>query len=70
MSQAIKTLRSCKVTLTHSPSGSPKCALFIVARLLLRLLGGKSSDASSYYEHPKKRGSILPLFTSKLRTCS
>ncbi|PCK31238.1 hypothetical protein CEX98_13100 [Pseudoalteromonas piscicida] len=39
------------------PSGSPECGLFIVAQLLLRLLGGKSSAATKAYSGKQKSNS-------------
>ncbi|PAY00091.1 hypothetical protein CKO50_17615 [Pseudoalteromonas sp. HM-SA03] len=39
------------------PLGSPECALFIVAQLLLRLLGGKSSVAIKTHSGEQKSNS-------------
>ncbi|USE69686.1 hypothetical protein CTT31_11350 [Pseudoalteromonas maricaloris] len=39
------------------PSGSPECALFIVAQLLPRLLGGKSSVATKTHSGEQKSNS-------------
>ncbi|TMN34771.1 hypothetical protein CWB89_05505, partial [Pseudoalteromonas piscicida] len=39
------------------PLGSPECALFIVAQLLPRLLGGKSSVASKTHSEEQKSNS-------------
>ncbi|TMN34858.1 hypothetical protein CWB89_15165 [Pseudoalteromonas piscicida] len=39
------------------PLGSPECALFIVAQLLLRLLGGKSSAATKTHSGEQKSNS-------------
>ncbi|MBD0781351.1 hypothetical protein FX995_06420 [Pseudoalteromonas flavipulchra] len=39
------------------PLGSPECALFIVAQLLLRLLGGKSSVATKTHSGEQKSNS-------------
>ncbi|ATD08307.1 hypothetical protein PPIS_a3533 [Pseudoalteromonas piscicida] len=39
------------------PLGSPECALFIVAQLLPRLLGGKSSVATKTHSGEQKSNS-------------
>ncbi|MBE0374334.1 hypothetical protein PFLA_a4049 [Pseudoalteromonas flavipulchra NCIMB 2033 = ATCC BAA-314] len=39
------------------PLGSPECALFIVAQLLPRLLGGKSSVAIKTHSEEQKSNS-------------
>ncbi|WP_102058398.1 hypothetical protein [Pseudoalteromonas sp. NC201] len=39
------------------PLGSPECALFIVAQLLPRLLGGKSSVATKTHSEEQKSNS-------------
>ncbi|WP_328820801.1 hypothetical protein [Pseudoalteromonas galatheae] len=39
------------------PLGSPECALFIVAQLLPRLLGGKSSAATKTHSEEQKSNS-------------
>ncbi|ASD67632.1 hypothetical protein B1L02_11805 [Pseudoalteromonas piscicida] len=39
------------------PLGSPECALFIVAQLLLRLLSGKSSVAIKTHSREQKSNS-------------
>ncbi|NLR21640.1 hypothetical protein [Pseudoalteromonas maricaloris] len=41
----------------RSPLGSPECALFIVAQLLPRLLGGKSSVATKTHAGEQKSNS-------------
>ncbi|NOU50979.1 hypothetical protein HG263_10590 [Pseudoalteromonas sp. JBTF-M23] len=38
----------------YSPLGSTECALFIVAKLLLGLLGGKSSVATKAHSKEQK----------------
>ncbi|TMN32740.1 hypothetical protein [Pseudoalteromonas sp. S2755] len=43
--------------LKRCPLGSPECALFIVAQLLPRLLGGKSSVATKTHLEEQKSNS-------------
>ncbi|USE68326.1 hypothetical protein CTT31_04000 [Pseudoalteromonas maricaloris] len=54
------------------PLGSPECALFIVAQLLPRLLGGKSSVATKTHSEEQKSNSkgqqALALFNNKIAT--
>ncbi|ATD06093.1 hypothetical protein PPIS_a0879 [Pseudoalteromonas piscicida] len=51
----------------RSPSGSPECALFIVAQLLPRLLGGKSSVATKTHSEEQKSNSKGQQALTKLK---
>ncbi|WP_143484405.1 hypothetical protein, partial [Pseudoalteromonas piscicida] len=46
-----------EMPIKRCPLGSPECALFIVAQLLLRLLGGKSSAATKTHSGEQKSNS-------------
>ncbi|WP_249933423.1 hypothetical protein, partial [Pseudoalteromonas piscicida] len=46
-----------EMPIKRCPSGSPECALFIVAQLLLRLLGGKPSAATKTHSGEQKSNS-------------
>ncbi|WP_249327184.1 hypothetical protein, partial [Pseudoalteromonas piscicida] len=48
---------SVDILIKRCPLGSPECALFIVAQLLPRLLGGKSSVASKTHSEEQKSNS-------------
>ncbi|TMO91507.1 hypothetical protein CWC11_22450 [Pseudoalteromonas sp. S3178] len=43
-----------EMLIKRCPLGSPECALFIVAQLLPRLLGGKSSVATKTHSEEQK----------------
>ncbi|WP_212748060.1 hypothetical protein, partial [Pseudoalteromonas piscicida] len=46
-----------EMPIKRCPLGSPECALFIVAQLLLRLLGGKPSAATKTHSGEQKSNS-------------